>query len=88
MKINKNFVLREVAGNWVALPIGVSMADFSGMLTLNESGAFLWRCLEEHADEKMLVDALCREYFVDRLQARADVEEFLGILESAGCLET
>ena len=43
MKINENFVLRQVVDTYVVLPIGQATVDFNGMVTLNESGAFLWR---------------------------------------------
>ena len=45
MRINKNFILRQVVDTYVVLPIGQATVDFNGMVTLNESGAFLWRQL-------------------------------------------
>ena len=35
MKLKKNFVLRQVAGTWVVLPLGAETVNFSGMLQLN-----------------------------------------------------
>ena len=46
MKLNKNYVLRPVADTWVVLPLGAEAINFNGMLTLNNSGAMLWRVLE------------------------------------------
>ena len=37
MKINENFLLREVAGNAVVVPVGDAADRFSGMIKLNES---------------------------------------------------
>ena len=87
MKTKENFVLREVAGSWVVLPIGAATVDFSGMLTLNESGAMLWKKMEAGANENAMVDALCEEYDVDREQAAQDVKEYLKTLREAGYLE-
>ena len=42
MKLKEDFLLRQVADTWVVMPIGQEMLDFNGMLTLNETGAFLW----------------------------------------------
>jgi len=34
MKLNEEFVLRQVADTWVVMPLGQTSVDFSGMLTL------------------------------------------------------
>ena len=87
MKLKKNFVLRQVAGTWVVLPLGAETVNFSGMLQLNESGAMLWRVLEAGGNQEALVDALLGEYDVTREQAEADVQEFLAKLDQAGCIQ-
>ena len=87
MRINKSFILRQVAGIWVVLPLGAASVDFNGMLTLNESGAFLWKQLEEGANREDLIAAVLREYEVSHDVALADVDEFLDKLRSTGCLE-
>lgn len=88
MTIKNDFVLRQVADTWVVLPLGETSIDFNGMLTLNESGAMLWRVLEQGADANALVEALIKEYDVSREQALADVNEFLEDLRAAACLES
>ena len=87
MKIKRDFVLRKVADTWVVLPLGAANLDLNGMLTLNETGAFLWRALEQGADSRSLVDALTAEYDVDCTIALEDVEAFLNKLASVGCVE-
>ena len=87
MQLNKEFVLREVADNWVVLPIGQASVDFNGMISLNETGAFLWKTLEQGADSEGLVAALTEEYDVTLQQAREDVEAFLASLQKIGCLK-
>lgn len=87
MKLKKNFVLRQIVDTWVVLPLAEQTVDFSGMLTLNESGALLWKGLENGGDTEALVEILTSEYTVSKQQARADVEEFIFKLEKAGCIE-
>lgn len=87
MKLNPNFVLRQVAGTWVALPVGQTSVSFNGMLSLNDSGAILWKSLEQGGDREALADTLTAEYDVERATALADVDEFLATLAKAGCLE-
>ena len=87
MRIKQDYVLRSVAGTWVVLPLGADTVNFGEMMTLNGSGAELWRVLEQGADKDALIAALLEAYEVSAEQAAADVDEFLGKLKSAGCLE-
>ena len=47
MKIKDGFMLSGVAGSYVVVPVGAVQADFTGMITLNPVGAFLWGKLEK-----------------------------------------
>lgn len=87
MKLKENFVLRQVAGNWVVLPLGAAELDCADMLSLNDAGAMLWKVLEKEPDPKALVAALTAEYDVSQQQAQEDVEAFLQKLICAGCIE-
>ena len=86
MKLSENFVLRQVADTYVVLPVGQASVNFSGMLTLNEPGALLWKTLEQGGDRESLAEALLAEYEVDQATALADVDEFLKKLNEIGCL--
>ena len=84
MRIKGNFVLRQVAKTWVVMPLGQSTLDLNGMLTLNETGALLWKTLEQKGDRDAMVQALTGEYDVSAERAAADVERFLNKLAAAG----
>ena len=84
MRVKGNFVLRQVAKTWVVMPLGQSTLDLNGMLTLNETGARLWKALERNGDRDAMVKALTGEYDVSAEQALADVERFLNKLAAAG----
>lgn len=87
MKLKKDFVLRQVADTWVVLPLAEETVNFTGMLTLNESGAMLWQALEQGGDRNALIAALTSEYDVSEAQAAADVDAFLDKLLESGCME-
>ena len=87
MKIKREFVTREVAGDWLLVPVGRTAIDMNGMLTLNDTGAFLWEKLPEAENEAALVSALLEEYEVDRATAAADVEDFLAKLRKLDVVE-
>ena len=85
MKIKDGFLLRQVAGKYVALP-AESDLDLNMMITLNETGAFLWEQLQTETDEEMLVSALLAEYDVDRERACHAVAAFVKRLRENGFL--
>ena len=88
MKIKEGYLVREVAGSTLAIPLGEEAGSFGGMLRLNETGVFLWRLLEKEATVDSLVEALLEEYEgVDRETATKDVESFLAGLRKNGILD-
>ena len=87
MKLNEHFVLRQVAGTWVVLPLKQDTVNFNGLIRLNGSGALLWQCLEQGGDRQALVKTLTDRYTVTAEDAEKDVEEFLQTLVKTGCLE-
>ena len=87
MKLREGFALRQVADTWVVMPLGEKSVDFNGMLTLNDTGAVLWKALEKGGDREALADALVAEYDVSREVVLSDVDAFVAKLAEAGCLE-
>lgn len=85
MKIKDGFLLRQVAGQMVVLPTGGEL-DLNMMITLNDTGAFLWERLQAETDEDALVAALLGEYDVDEATARRCVREFVKKLDDNGFL--
>ena len=76
MKIKDGFLLRQVAGQTVVLPTGCDL-DLNMMITLNDTGAFLWEKLQNDCTEADLVAALLADYDVDEPTARECVESFV-----------
>lgn len=79
MKLKDGFILREVAGENVVLPSGGDL-DLNMMITLNDTGKFLWQLLEQERSETELVSALLAEYDVDEATAAAAVTGFIATL--------
>ncbi len=86
MKLKDGFVLRQVAGEYVAIPSG-SGVNLDRMITLNQTGAFLWGKMEEETTEQALVEALLEEYDVDSQTAQTCVSEFVKKLDSYELLD-
>ena len=77
MKIRKELIRREIAGDVILVPVGGTVLENNGRFALNELGAFLWDRIPAAADEDALVAAVLAEYEVDEATARADTAEFL-----------
>ena len=86
MKRNSGFLMRQVAGRFVLAPVGDTVKTFSGMITMNATGKFLWELIEKGSDVDSLVAALLAEYDVDEATARAGVERFVAKLNENGFL--
>ena len=85
MKLKEGFVLRQVAGQMVVLPSGDEL-DLNMMVTLNETGTFLWKHLMEETTEAALVAALLKEYDCDETTAKKAVAGFVEKLNEDGFL--
>ena len=86
MKRSPDFLLRDVAGNLVIVPVGAAVSAFPGMISLNATAAYLWELLENEQTVESLTQALLDRYEVDEPKARADVEAFVKRLQPTGAL--
>lgn len=77
MKIRSGYMLRQVMDIYVVIGIGSEAYSPRQVMSVNETGAFLWGLLAKGAEKRELVDSLTKEYDVDARTAEADVEEFL-----------
>lgn len=86
MKATNDIILREIAGEYILVPVGAMARKIHGMISLSESGRFLWDCLQKECTEDDLVRALLSEYDIDEKTAREDASVFLERLASLGLL--
>ena len=80
MKIKPGYILRKVVDVHVIIGIGDEAYTPNQIMSVNETGAFLWRMLEGGAEREALVEALTAEYDVDGQTAAADTDAFLAAL--------
>ena len=87
MKIKSDFILQKMTDTaYVAMPTGKSKELVKGYLNLNSTGAFLWNILISGATKQDLVNALIKEYEVDKTLAETDVDAFILKLTQIGAL--
>ena len=87
MKIKEGYMLSNVAGSDIVVPVGSEALSFKGMLTLNEVGAFVWRALEKDNTAENIANAIVEEFNVDYDTALSDVNRFISRLRDKGFIE-
>lgn len=88
MKIKKGFVLEKVGDSYLACATGKLAREFSGLVKLNETGAFIWSIF---ADGDISIDAaaekMIAEYDITKEIAIRDIEAFAENLKKNGIAE-
>ncbi|MEE0060618.1 MAG: PqqD family protein [Acutalibacteraceae bacterium] len=79
--MKNNYLLREIAGEYMLVPLGNSCTSLNAMITFNETGAFIWKKLEEDLTNEQIAQAFTCDYNVTYQQALEDVEEFVAYLK-------
>ena len=82
MKINPDFIARQVGTEFVLVPMMRLTADFEGVFTLNSVGAVIWTAIGEGLTTEEIASRIVQEYEIDHATALADVNELVGQLQS------
>lgn len=77
MKFKKEFMIREIVGETILIPVGESNNHFNGIITINELGKFIWENYESSRDDEDLLHKILEEYEVEKDVAKEDLDEFL-----------
>lgn len=87
MKLRGEFIVRRLADDIVAIPVGQTALDFNGMILLNEVSKVIWDCLSNAASLEQIVAAVTEAFDVSAREAEADILECLSRLRETGLLE-
>lgn len=87
MKLLSNVFVSEVDGEYVAVATGKAGKNFSGMVQMNATSAFIVNALRKKTNEKKLAASLMEEYDVTEEEATKNIEKVLGQLRKAGWLD-
>lgn len=86
MRISDQYMLRQVADEYLVIPVGEAALKVKGLIGLSESGSILYRRLQQGCSQEELVSALLAEYDIDADTARADTGAFLEQMRRMGIL--
>lgn len=89
MKAKKGFNLRNVCGEQLIVAEGKENIDFSNIVSMNETSAYLWKNIQgkESFSEKDLVKLITAEYEVDQNTAQRDCRSLIKQWYEAGIIE-
>lgn len=87
MRINEGFELRKVCDENVIVAYGRKNIDFSKVISLNESAAYLWNAvIDKEFTCQELAGLLCKEYEVDAQTALEDVVQMVAGWKEQGLI--
>jgi hypothetical protein len=88
MKIKEGFILRTICGQSVVSGEGTTNVNFSKLVSLNDSAAYLYKKVEgKEFTPETLADLLLEEYDVDRETALKDAEALCAQWKEIGIAE-
>ena len=87
MKISKEFILREIAGEYIFVPVGKTALEFNGLITINEIGVLIWEQLQKGSSFDQIIQVILEEYEIDEETAVKDVNEFINYLKEKNILD-
>ena len=88
MKAKTGFNLRNVCGEQVIVAEGRENIDFSNIISMNETSAYLWNAIQgKDFTVDDLVEMLTQEYDVDEQTARKDTQALANQWLEAGICE-
>lgn len=87
MKLKGEYMLREIAGESVAIPVGSTALDFNGLICINAVGDVIWRGLQADKTRDEILQDILDKFEVSRDEATVDLDEFLNRLKKCNLLE-
>ena len=85
--VSPNYILRELAGKHIIVPVGEGVADFCGIISINKTGVCLWEMLQSKASREQLLSGLLQRFDVSSEEAGNDIDEFLNELQAHNILQ-
>lgn len=87
MKIKEEYILQNIADQWLVIDTNGKSVNFNKILALNESGRYLWEQMEKETSREQLIPALMTQFDIDETIAQKDTDEFIRKLRELECLE-
>ena len=87
MRVKKQLIKREIAGDVILVPVGKTVLDNNGLFILNEVSGDIWDMLCQGKDRGEIVEAIAQDYDAPREVIESDTDAFLDQLVKLDILE-
>ena len=87
MKLKQDYILAEVAGEYVAVAINSNEESQRKIIRMNDTGKLVWDGIANGKDEQAIVADLQDQYEVDEHTAAESVARILQQMIDAGIVE-
>lgn len=88
MKLSPNFVLREIAGDNLLIPVGEICSAPQGMVLLNDISLLIYQAIGDGKDADAILQDITERYDVETEQARSDMNDVLSQMKNLGIITT
>lgn len=86
-RTNKAFELKDIGGELLLLPRGASTVDYNFVTVFNDTGALIYRAMEDFVDAAELAQLLVQTYGISMDEATADVDAYLAKMLAEDMIE-
>ncbi|MEE1113516.1 MAG: PqqD family protein [Eubacterium sp.] len=73
-----DYILRVIAGDAVLVPVGEDCAFKNAVISLNGTGAFIWKSLADGASAEAVIESAREEYEDEDGKLEENVRGFIG----------
>lgn len=87
MKRKEEFIAREIAGDYVMMPVGETALKFNGLVMGNAVSSFIWENIEKVDNSDEMAKLICENFEVDFETAKKDADALMTEMVKAGWIE-
>lgn len=87
MKIKDGFIMKDVAGSKVVLPLGERQAEIRGIITFNDIGAEVFNMLDGTNSVEEIIARIVKDYDAPYETVKSDVEKLIEKMRENGLVE-
>ena len=87
IKSKEGLLVRKFGDKYVIVAIDDMADEFHSLITLNDTGLFIWKLIEKGTDANKILGNILSTYDIDEETAKADIQNFIESARKAGILD-
>ena len=86
IKSKEGLLVRKFGDKYVIVAIDDMADEFHSLITLNDTGLFIWKLIEKGTDADKILENILSTYDIDEETAKTDIQNFIESARKAGIL--